>query len=154
MSEKVRIGIIICDRCRTCTGGTCLRAATARGGVHSVTRGGRGVGRIRRLRRVPGWQRRVRARGEAAKKNGATVPHVAAVLAAGCPPCPHLDHFRRFILAKFGIPVIGGTHPIRQKYLATDGHLGTWTAPGWVDLIAGTVADERAAASRTTATCR
>jgi predicted metal-binding protein len=39
MSEPVRIGIIICDRYRTCAGGKCLRALRNREGAFSRYRG-------------------------------------------------------------------------------------------------------------------
>jgi hypothetical protein len=35
MSNKVRIGIIICNRYRTCAGGTCLRAMRNKEGAFS-----------------------------------------------------------------------------------------------------------------------
>ena len=39
MNEPVRVGIIICDRYRTCAGGKCFRALHAQGGrVQASTR--------------------------------------------------------------------------------------------------------------------
>ena len=39
MAEPVRIGIIICDRYRTCAGGKCLRALRTREGAFGRYRG-------------------------------------------------------------------------------------------------------------------
>ena len=39
MIEKVKIGIIICDRYRTCAGGKCLKSLRNREGAFSVYRG-------------------------------------------------------------------------------------------------------------------
>ncbi|MCX6327554.1 MAG: CGGC domain-containing protein, partial [Bacteroidia bacterium] len=36
MMEKIKIGIIICDRYKTCTGGKCFRAAANREGAFSI----------------------------------------------------------------------------------------------------------------------
>ncbi len=39
MKESVKIGIIICDRYRTCAGGKCLRALKKREGAFSIYQG-------------------------------------------------------------------------------------------------------------------
>lgn len=141
MSEKIRIGIIICDRYRACAGGKCLRALRQRDGAFSAY-----VGQDVELvgyttcAGCPGGN--VEYAPEEMKKNGATVIHLATGLVVGYPPCPHLDHFRRFIPEKYGIPVVVGTHPIPQKYLLTHERLGTWHGPAWPELIAPTLADE------------
>ena len=36
MEEKTKVGIIICDRYRTCAGGKCLRALRNREGAFSI----------------------------------------------------------------------------------------------------------------------
>ena len=36
MDEKVKVGIIICDRYRTCAGGKCLRSLRNREGAFSI----------------------------------------------------------------------------------------------------------------------
>ncbi len=141
MSEPVRIGIIICDRYRTCAGGKCLRALHRREGAFSVYEG-------REVELVgyttcdgcPGGN--VEYAPEEMKKNGADVIHLATGMVVGYPPCPHLESFRRFIPEKFGIPVVVGTHPIPQKYLLTHQRCRTWAAPEWEELTAPTMADE------------
>jgi predicted metal-binding protein len=141
MSDPVRIGIIICDRYRTCAGGKCLRSMRQREGAFSVYRG-------REVELVgyttcdgcPGGN--VEYAPEEMKKNGVDVIHLATGLVVGYPPCPHLEHFVRFIPEKYGIPVVVGTHPIPQKYLLTHDRLGTWAGAEWARLTAPTMADE------------
>jgi hypothetical protein len=76
------------------------------------------------------------------KKNGAEVVHLATGLLVGYPPCPHLDAFRDFIPAKFGLEVVLGTHPIPENYLQTHQHLGTWQTAAWQDRIKDVLTDE------------
>ena len=141
MSDVIRIGIIICDRYRTCAGGKCLRALRQREGAFSVYRG-------REVELVgyttcdgcPGGN--VEYAPEEMKNNGAEVVHLATGLVVGYPPCPHLQYFCRFIPEQFGIPVVVGTHPIPQKYLLTHRRCETWSGPEWPDLLAPTMADE------------
>ena len=141
MSEPIRVGIIICDRYRTCAGGKCLRALRRREGAFSVYEG-------REVELVgyttcdgcPGGN--VEYAPEEMKKNGADVIHLATGMVVGYPPCPHLEHFRRFIPEKYGVSVVVGTHPIPQKYLLTHQRCGTWAGPEWEALTAPTMADE------------
>jgi predicted metal-binding protein len=142
MSEKVRVGIIICDRYRTCAGGKCLRSMREREGAFSAY-AGRDVELVgfTTCAGCPGGN--VEYAPEEMKKNGATVIHLATGLVVGYPPCPFIDHFRRFIPEKYGIPVVVGTHPIPQKYLLTHERLGTWDGPVWSELLAPTLATER-----------
>ena len=141
MSEKVRIGIIICDRYRTCAGGKCLRSMREREGAFSAY-AGQDVELVgfTTCAGCPGGN--VEYAPEEMKKNGAPVIHLATGLVVGYPPCPFIDHFRRFIPEKYGIPVVVGTHPIPQKYLLTHERLGTWDGPEWRELVAPTIASE------------
>jgi len=141
MSEKVRIGIIICDRYRTCAGGKCLRSLRQREGAFARYRDDEVelVG-YTTCDGCPGGN--VEYAPEEMKKNGADVIHLATGLVVGYPPCPYLDHFRRFIPEKYGIPVVVGTHPIPEKYRRTHERLGTWSDPSWAELVAPTMADE------------
>lgn len=141
MSEMVRVGIIICDRYRRCAGGKCLRALRRREGAFSVY-AGREVELVgyTTCAGCPGGN--VEYAPEEMQKNGATVIHLATGLVVGYPPCPYIEDFRRFIPAKFGIPVVVGTHPIPQKYLLTHERCATWCGPEWPELLAPTMADE------------
>ncbi len=125
MNNKIKIGIIICDRYNTCAGGKCFRSAAAREGAFSIygdkeieiagftTCGGCPGGNIEY---VP----------EEMKKNGITHIHFATGFIVGYPPCPYMEYFKSFIEEKYGMTVISGTHPIPQKYYLTHLKLGTW----------------------------
>ena len=113
----MKIGIIICDRYRTCGGGKCLRAMQERVGgfarysseeplelVGYSTCGGCPGGNIEY---VPAEM----------IKNGAEVIHLATGMVVGYPPCPYLSYFKAFIEEYYKIPVVIGTHPIPEKYV-------------------------------------
>ena len=141
MAEKIRIGIIICDRYRDCAGGKCFHALKNREGAFALykdqdvelvgytTCGG-----------CPGGN--VEYAPAEMQKNGADVIHFATGLVVGYPPCPYVEHFRDFIKVKYNMDVVIGTHPIPQKYFTTHQQLGTWDNPIWRELIAPTLADE------------
>ena len=112
----MKVGIIICDRYRSCGGGKCFRAARQREGAFSCypaeepleivgysTCGGCPGGNVEY---VP----------EEMVRNGARAIHLATGLVVGYPPCPHLDYFMDFIPKRVGVPVVLGTHPIPEKY--------------------------------------
>ncbi|UZN23610.1 CGGC domain-containing protein [bacterium 3DAC] len=141
MSEKVKIGIIICDRYRTCAGGKCFRALRNREGAFSIykdkevevvgytTCGG-----------CPGGN--IEYAPEEMKKNGAEVIHLATGFVVGYPPCPYIQYFKGYIEKRFGLKVVIGTHPIPQKYYDMHKKLGTWDSPEWEEIIAPTLCDE------------
>jgi predicted metal-binding protein len=141
MREKVKIGIIICDRYRTCAGGKCLRAMRNKEGAFAqyATADIELVG-YTTCDGCPGGN--VEYTGEEMVKNGAQVIHLATGLLVGYPPCPYIDTFRNFIEGKYGVRVVLGTHPIPQKYLDLHTQLGTWSDPAWQPRIALTLADE------------
>jgi len=136
-----KIGIIICDRYGACAGGKCLRSLREREGgferyrdeevelVGYTTCGGCPGGNVEY---APGEM----------KKNGAEVVHLATGLVVGYPPCPHLDAFRSFIPAKYGLEVVVGTHPIPQNYFLIHKGLGTWRGEGWDETIREVLCDE------------
>lgn len=139
--EKVKIGIIICHRYRTCAGGKCLKSLKNREGAFEMykdedvdlvgftTCGG-----------CPGGN--IEYAPEEMKKNGATHIHLATGLLVGYPPCPYLDHFTEFIPEKYGLKVIIGTHPIPQKYYTTHANLKTWEPAFYKNAIEDTLTDE------------
>jgi predicted metal-binding protein len=141
MSDKVKIGIIICHRYHTCAGGKCLRAMRNKEGVFAqygdselelvgyTTCGG-----------CPGGN--VEYTGEEMLKNGVQVIHLATGLLVGYPPCPRIRNFKAFLEERYGVEVVLGTHPIPQKYLDLHTKLGTWTSPIWESMLAPTMADE------------
>lgn len=141
MSDKVKIGIIICHRYHTCAGGKCLRAMRNKEGAFAqygdselelvgyTTCGG-----------CPGGN--VEYTGEEMLKNGVQVIHLATGLLVGYPPCPRIRTFKAFLEERYGVEVVLGTHPIPQKYLDLHTKLGTWTSPIWESMLAPTMADE------------
>ncbi len=141
MSDKVKIGIIICDRYRTCAGGKCFRALRNREGAFSIykdkevevvgytTCGG-----------CPGGN--IEYAPEEMKKNGAEVIHLATGFVVGYPPCSYIQYFKDYIEERFGLKVVIGTHPIPQKYYDMHKKLGTWDSPEWEEIIALTLCDE------------
>ncbi len=141
MNKATKVGIIICDRYRTCAGGKCLRAMRNCEGAFSVYKesGAELVG-FTTCAGCPGGN--VEYAGEEMVKNGAQVIHLATGLLVGYPPCPYIDTFRDFMQHRYGVKVVLGTHPIPRKYLALHTKLGTWEDPSWSERLAPTMADE------------
>jgi predicted metal-binding protein len=141
MREKVKIGIIICDRYRTCAGGKCLRAMRNKEGAFAQY----GDAEIELVGYTtcagcPGGN--VEYTGEEMVKNGALVIHLATGLLVGYPPCPYIDTFKNYLEEKYSVRVVFGTHPIPQRYLDLHTQLSTWSDPAWQSRIAPTLADE------------
>jgi predicted metal-binding protein len=141
MADQVKIGIIICDRYHTCSGGKCFRALQNRQGAFRQYQG-QDVALVgyTTCDGCPGGN--VEYAPEEMKKNGAEVVHLATGLVVGYPPCPHIDHFSDFIVERYGMPVIVGTHPIPQKYFLIHDALGTWDSPDWRRRIEHVLEDE------------
>ncbi len=141
MEPKTKIGIIICDRYRTCAGGKCLRSMRNREGAFEIYAG-------QEIELVgyttcdgcPGGN--IEYAGEEMVKNGAEVIHLATGLLVGYPPCPYIDTFKNFVEAKYGVRVVLGTHPIPQKYLDMHNRLGTWVELSWGSRLAATMSDK------------
>jgi len=140
--EKVKIGIIICNRYHTCAGGKCLKSMKNREGAFSIYKD-------KELELVgyttcdgcPGGN--IEYAPEEMKKNQAEVIHLATGMVVGYPPCPRINHFRNFISEKYGLKVVVGTHPIPQKYYITHKALGTWETPVWKELIQPTLDNKK-----------
>ncbi|HEY4756839.1 MAG TPA: CGGC domain-containing protein [Ignavibacteriaceae bacterium] len=142
MNEKVKIGIIICDRYKSCAGGKCFRAIKEKAGAFDIYK-------EREIELVgyttcggcPGGN--IEYAPEEMKKNGAEVIHFATGMVVGYPPCPYINHFKKFIETKYSLKVVVGTHPIPEKYYLTHKELGTWDTDEWRELIKPTLADEK-----------
>ncbi|MGD2103920.1 MAG: CGGC domain-containing protein [Anaerolineae bacterium] len=136
-----RIGIIICHRYHTCAGGKCLRSLRNREGAFSRYEGEevKLVG-YATCGGCPGGN--VEYAPAEMKKNGADVIHLATGLVVGYPPCPRLQSFSDFIVTKYQLEVIVGTHPIPQNYYLTHRSLGTWQSPAWVERVSSVLCDE------------
>lgn len=141
MENIVKIGIIICDRYRTCAGGKCLRAMRNREGAFSIYADSdvELVG-YTTCDGCPGGN--IEYTGEEMVKNGAQVIHLATGMLVGYPPCPYMDTFKNLLEIKYGVKVVIGSHPIPQKYMDMHTQLGTWQDPFWKTRLAATMADE------------
>jgi len=141
-NRKKKVGIIICDRYRTCAGGKCFKALKNREGAFSIYKG-------REVELVgyttcggcPGGNVE-HCVGEM-KKNGVEIVHLATGMVVGYPPCPYTDFFCSFIKQKYGVDVIIGTHPIPQNYYGTHQALGTWNSPKWKEKIKYVLTNEQ-----------
>ncbi|MBK7499182.1 MAG: CGGC domain-containing protein [Ignavibacteriales bacterium] len=142
MNEKIKIGVIICDRYKSCAGGKCFRSIKEKAGAFDIYKdkdvelvGYTSCGGC------PGGN--IEYAPEELKKNGAEVIHFATGMVVGYPPCPYINQFKGFIEAKFDLKVVVGTHPIPEKYLITHTALNTWNTEEWQDLIHSTMSDEQ-----------
>ena len=139
MQEK--IGIIICDRYRRCTGGKCFRSLQKREGAFA---------RYKNMNvelvgytscdGCPGGN--IEYAVDEMMKNKVTKIHLATGLIVGYPPCPYIKDFINFIETKYGLEVILGTHPIPQKYFLMHEKLGTWKSDMWQEVIQPTLVNE------------
>jgi predicted metal-binding protein len=141
MSDKIKIGIIICDRYRACAGGKCLRAMRNKEGAFAQYANSEIelVG-YTTCDGCPGGN--VEYAGEEMLKNGVQVIHLATGLLVGYPPCPYIATFTSFLEKRYGVKVVVGTHPIPKKYLDIHSDLGTWEGTEWQSLLEPTMADE------------
>ena len=143
MKNKIKIGIIICDRYRMCAGGKCLRSIHNREGAFSI------YGENKELELVgyatcggcPGGN--IEYAPEEMAKNGVQVIHLATGLIVGYPPCPYITYFHDFIKSKYWVEVVYGTHPIPQKYYSVHTKLGTWNSPKWKEIIQPVLTSEK-----------
>ena len=119
----MKIGIIICDRYKSCAGGKCFRLMQNREGAFDIYSKDKPL-EIAGYTSCGGCQGgNVEYCPEEMKKNGVEVIHLATGLVVGYPPCPRVEYFKKFIEEKYKIPVVIGTHPIPQKYLITHTNL-------------------------------
>lgn len=142
MNDKVKIGIIICDRYKSCAGGKCFRSIKERTGAFDIYKdkdveivGYTSCGGC------PGGN--IEYAPEELKKNGAEVIHFATGMVVGYPPCAYIDKFKNFIEAKYDLRVVVGTHPIPEKYFITHKKLNTWNSDEWQKIINPTICDKK-----------
>ncbi len=139
----MKIGIIICDRYRSCAGGKCFRSMQNREGAFSIYSKDEPleIAAYTSCGGCPGGN--IEYAPEEMKKNGVEVIHFATGFVVGYPPCPYISKFKKFIEEKYKMKVVVGTHPIPQKYLDTHENIETWNTPEWKDLIKPTITDEK-----------
>lgn len=141
MNNKVKIGIIICDRYKSCAGGKCFRSIKERAGAFDIYKN-------REVELVgyttcggcPGGN--IEYAPEELKKNGAEIIHLATGMVVGYPPCPYIGTFKNFIESKYDLKVVVGTHPIPEKYFLTHSELNTWDTPEWNELTKPTLKEK------------
>jgi predicted metal-binding protein len=139
----MKIGIIICDRYKSCAGGKCFRAMQNREGAFNI------YDKKDPLELVgytscggcPGGN--IEYAPEEMIKNGAEAIHFATGFVVGYPPCPYTSQFKNFIEEKYKIKVVVGTHPIPKKYFTTHENLGTWENEEWQELIQATTCNKK-----------
>lgn len=143
MAKSKKIGIIICERYKTCAGGKCFRAMRNKEGAFSIYKDYEELELIgySTCGGCPGGN--IEYSPEEVIKNGAEVIHFATGFVVGYPPCPYINHFKNFISEKYCVGVVIGTHPIPQKYYITHTALGTWDSKEWKEFIKPTLADKR-----------
>ena len=136
-----KIGIIICERYKGCSGGKCFRALRERRGAFSIYPSGEPVEIVgySTCGGCPGGS--VEYVPDEMQKNGAEAIHLATGLVVGYPPCPNIRRFKTFIETAYGLPVVIGTHPIPQKYLDIHERLPFWQEHNMAELT-GPLLDE------------
>lgn len=141
MKEQVKIGIIICDRYKSCAGGKCFRSIKEKAGAFDIYQdkdvelvGYTSCGGC------PGGN--IEYAPEELKKNGAEVIHFATGMVVGYPPCPYINHFKSFIENKYNLKVVVGTHPIPEKYYLTHTKLETWKNSEWNEKLDATLKEK------------
>jgi predicted metal-binding protein len=140
----VKVGIMICDRNRTCTGNKCFMAVRERDGAFArypedepievvgfINCGG-----------CPG--ERLEYSPADMKKYGAEVIHLATGYLAGYPACPYIEDHIRYIEDYVGLPVVVGTHPMPQNYIDAHERAGDWEQDGARQFLKGLVEDGEA----------
>jgi predicted metal-binding protein len=145
--KPAKIGIIICDRERTCIGGKCLMAVQERAGVfrkYSKDRPLEVVGYVtcggcpgERLERAPAQM----------KTYGAEEIVLASCFLAGYPPCPYIEDFIQYIENYVGLPVVVGSHPMPTNYIVAHGKAGDWEKDNLKKYLKNLV-DDKAASDR------
>ncbi len=138
----MKIGIIICDRYKSCAGGKCFRAMQNKEGAFNIYSKNKPLEIVgyTSCGGCPGHN--IEYAPEEILKNGAEAIHFATGFVVGYPPCPYISHFKEFIEVKYKVPVVIGTHPIPQKYFLTHKKLDTWNTKEWEKIIAPTLTNE------------
>jgi len=122
----VKIGIMICDRNRKCTGNKCFRAINELDGLFSAYSETENI-------ELVGWMTCGGCPGERLefapadmKKYGAEIIYLASCYLAGYPICPYIEDHKNFIENVVGLPVVVGTHPMPQNYIDAHQIIGDW----------------------------
>jgi predicted metal-binding protein len=124
----VKIGVLICDRNRTCTGNKCFKAINERDGAFAKLNGPIEVVGWMACGGCPG--ERLESAPTDMKRFGAEVIYLASCYLAGYPACPYIEDHRAYIENVVGLPVRVGTHPMPRNYITAHGKIGDWRRDG------------------------
>ena len=143
MQKTTKVGIIICDRYKSCAGGKCFRSLQKREGAFSIYDKDENVelAAYTTCGGCPGGN--IEYAPEEMGKNGVEVIHFATGMIVGYPPCPYIENFKRFIEEKYKMKVVYGTHPIPEKYLITHSNLKTWKDEKWDKITKPVMCNEK-----------
>ncbi|OFY66858.1 MAG: CGGC domain-containing protein [Bacteroidetes bacterium RBG_13_42_15] len=140
--DKVKIGIIICNRYNTCAGGKCFRSAANREGAFSAYKGmDLEIAGFTTCGGCPGGN--IEYAREEMQKNGVTHIHFATGFFVGYPPCPNMEYFKKFIEEKYEMKVVMGTHPVPEKYFLMHKKLNTWNNEFLMESVINILGDEK-----------
>jgi predicted metal-binding protein len=142
--RMVKIGIMMCDRNRTCTGNKCFKSIIERDGAFAKYPRDEPI-------EVVGWIACGGCPGERLeyapadmKRFGAEVIYLASCYLAGYPICPYIEDHKNYIEKVVGLPVTVGTHPMPRNYLNAHSNTGDWKrddAYKWLGEITGNAED-------------
>jgi predicted metal-binding protein len=144
MIPLVKIGVMICDRNRTCTGNKCFKSIIERDGAFAEYPKDEPI-------EVVGWMACGGCPGERLeyapadmKKYGAEEIYLASCYLAGYPICPYIEDHKKYIETVVGLPVKVGTHPMPSNYIKAHTKIGDWKrddADKWLGPVMGDKAD-------------
>jgi len=140
----VKVGVMICDRNRTCTGNKCFKSIIERDGAFAKHSKDEPI-------EVVGWMacggcpgERLETAPADMKKYGAEVIYLASCYLAGYPICPYIEDHKKYIENVVGLPVKVGTHPMPSNYIRAHAKAGDWKRDGadvWLKDITGSQED-------------
>ncbi len=143
MNNSKKIGIIICDRYKSCAGGKCFRALKNREGAFSIYTKEENVeiAGYTSCGGCPGGNMEYAV--DEMVKNGITHIHFATGMIVGYPPCPSIKYFHDFIESNWNVKVIYGTHPLPEKYLINHKQMKSWQDKEWNEILELVMSSEK-----------
>ena len=143
MNKKINIGIIICDRYKSCAGGKCFKSLRNRDGAFDIYSKNENVELVgySSCGGCPGGN--IEYAPEEMIKNGVEIIHLATGFVVGYPPCPYIKEFKELIEVKYNLKVVIGTHPIPEKYRINHTQMKTWDSNELKKNIKPTLSDEK-----------
>lgn len=142
MKEKIKLGIILCDHYRTCSGGKCFKALHNRDGAFEIYKNIEvELAAFATCGGCPGTN--IEYAIEEMMDNCVTHIHFATCFLLGFPPCPHMETLEKFIKTKKGMKVTFGTHPIPQKYFIHHTKFKTWNNEFLLKALKPTLSNEK-----------